>query len=207
MSTAAARRPAPRRKSLRNRIYTWARWLHVYISTTTLVLVLFFALTGITLNHPGMMLGSQEVTNTVQGTLPDGWRHDGQVDWLKVSEYFRNHDGVHGRVGDYFNDDVSGQLSFRSPGYAADAFLDMKAGTYQLTVDQQGWLALLNDLHRGRDAGGAWRWGIDAVGAFLALVAVTGLGLLLLLQKIRLRGLLTFTGGTIIALVLMRIAA
>ena len=83
----------------------------------------------------------------------------------------------------------------------------MKAGTYQLTVDQQGWLALLNDLHRGRDAGGAWRWGIDAVGAFLALVAVTGLGLLLLLQKIRLRGLLTFTGGTIIALVLMRIAA
>lgn len=207
MTTAATRKPAPRRKTVRIRLYTWARWLHVYISTGTMLLVLFFALTGITLNHPNLMLGSNEVTDTVNGTLPDGWMQGGQVDWLRVSEYLRNHDGVHGRVGDYYADDTSGQLSFRSPGYAADAFLDIQAGTYQLSIDQQGWVAVLNDLHRGRDAGGAWAWGIDAVGAFLAIVALTGLGLLLLLQKIRLRGLLTFTAGTIAAIVLMRLAA
>jgi hypothetical protein len=207
LSTAAARNAVARRKSARARLYLWARWLHVYISTGTLLLVLFFALTGITLNHPDMMLGSTEVTQTIDGNLPAGWNQGGQVDWLKVSEYLRSENGVQGRVGDYYNDDASGQLSFRSPGYAADVFIDMQAGTYQLTIDQQGWVAVLNDLHRGRDAGGAWRWGIDLTGGFLALVAVTGLGLLLLLQKIRLRGLLTFAGGALVALVLMRVAA
>ncbi len=32
--------------------HRWARWIHVYTSMVALVVVLFFGITGITLNHP-----------------------------------------------------------------------------------------------------------------------------------------------------------
>lgn len=41
-------------------------------------------------------------------------------------------------------------------------------------VLQQDALAVLNDLHKGRNAGGAWKWLIDRSGVVLALV--TGIG-------------------------------
>jgi hypothetical protein len=43
----------PRRvRPLRLRIHSALRWLHIYTSMVSLVAVLFFALTGVTLNHP-----------------------------------------------------------------------------------------------------------------------------------------------------------
>ena len=55
---------------------------------------------------------------------------------------------------------------------------------------------MLNDLHRGRDAGN--RVGVadrrDGSG-FLAFIAVTGLGLLVYLKKVRVAALLTMVGG------------
>ena len=41
-----------RRRSLKGRVYATVRWLHVYISMLSFLAILFFAVTGITLNHP-----------------------------------------------------------------------------------------------------------------------------------------------------------
>ena len=210
MSTAAAHKPkAPVRAKGRpfpTQFYMLARWLHVYISMATLLLVLFFSLTGITLNHPDLMLGSQPVTNYVEGTLPEGSVAGEQVDWLKISEFLRNEQGVHGKVSDYRNDAAEGQISFSAPGYSANAFFDMDTGSYSLSTDAQGWVAVLNDLHRGRDGGSVWTWVVDLSALFLTLVAVTGLALLLVLKKIRLKGLLTIAGGSILSIVLIVLA-
>jgi hypothetical protein len=43
----------------------------------------------------------------------------------------------------------------------------------------------INDLHRGRDAGEAWRWMIDASAALIVLAGVTGVILWLALPKRR----------------------
>lgn len=207
MSTAVAHKTKPKvQQPARVWLYKWARWLHVYISTASLLLILFFALTGITLNHPDWAFGTKDVTQNVSGTLPSGWLNGAQVDWLKVAETMRNENGVHGRVSDYFNDDSQGQLSFSSPGYSADVFIDMKAGTYDLTTDSQGFIAVINDLHRGRAGGPAWRWVVDASGIFLSVVALTGLLLLLFLKKLRPKGLLTVLGGSAVAILLITLA-
>jgi uncharacterized protein len=197
----AARARASAQRAARVDLFTWARRLHVYISMGTLLLVLFFALTGITLNHPDLAFGTHYVRSEASGTLPAAWTTAAGADWLVVAEALRSEHNVRGQVTDRYEDAFGGQLSFRAPGYAADLFFDTRAGTFELVTESEGWVAVLNDLHRGRHAGTAWRWLVDASGIFLVLVSLTGLALLLLLRKIRPAGLLVALLGAVATVV------
>jgi uncharacterized protein len=195
-----------RERPLRLRVHAWLRWLHIYISMFTLLVVLFFAVTGITLNHPTWVLGGSESAVDVSGTLPAGWKQGEEVDWLRVVEFLRAEHGVRGRLGDYRVDETEGSLTFKGPGYSADCFFDPATGSYDMTIVQQGALGVLNDLHRGRDSGAAWAWLVDLSGAFLTLVALTGIGLLWYLKKLRAKALATMAVGAVLVLVLMKMA-
>ncbi|HTK46957.1 MAG TPA: PepSY-associated TM helix domain-containing protein [Gemmatimonadaceae bacterium] len=176
------------------------RWLHVYTSMVSLLVVLFFAATGVTLNHPDWL--AAERTEEVAGTLPRTWKTPAGIDWLVVSEYLRATHGVHGTVADRTQDDRQGALSFRAPGYSADCFIDVRDGSYRLTVSYQGAVGVLNDLHRGRDSGRSWAWLIDVAGVFLVLLSLTGLGLLFYLRKLRLSALVVMTAGAALVILL-----
>ena len=52
-------------------------------------------------------------------------------------------------------------VTFKGPGYAADAFIDRESGRYDLTQTYHGFIAVINDLHKGRDTGPAWSVVID----------------------------------------------
>ncbi|MBB5375217.1 hypothetical protein HNQ07_000661 [Deinococcus metalli] len=188
MSTGPAR-PARRGRSSRAQANVTLRWLHTYTSMISLLVVLFFALTGITLNHPDWVFGTGEVRSELTGTMPVGWITDGKVNWLTVAETLRADQNLKGRAGDTRADDREADISFVGPGYSADTVIDLKTGTYTVNVLQQGAVAVMNDLHRGRDTGGAWKWVIDLSGAVLALVAVTGIGILLYMKKTRTQAL------------------
>ncbi|RIH87672.1 putative PepSY TM-like protein [Calidithermus roseus] len=192
---------------LRARLYTLMRLIHLYASMVSLLVVLFFAFTGIILNHPEWTFGSAQTEQTYTGTLPPGWQSGGQVDWLKTAETLRARYGLKGSVSDHRNDEQQASLSFRAPAYAADAFIQMKDGSYSLRVVQQGPIAVLGDLHRGRDAGAAWAWVIDLSGGFLLLLALTGFALSLFLRKTRRAALITALGGAVVVLLLMRAAS
>ncbi len=205
-------KPANSRSGLRSRplnvrINVWLRWLHVYTSMFSLMIVLFFAITGITLNHPDWIFGQAESRKESSGTLPATWRSNGKVNWLEVIEHLRASNGVRGRAQDMREDSSEASVSFAAPGYRADAFVDTKTGTYKLTVTAQGVVAVMNDFHKGRDAGPTWAWLIDLSGWFLVLVSVTGLGLLVYLKKFRISALIAMIVGTVVVLALMRIAS
>jgi len=192
-----------RRRPLRLRVHSLLRWLHIYTSMVSLLVVLFFAATGVTLNHPDWLAG--ERTEEVSGTLPATWKTAKGIDWLVVAEHLRTANGVHGTVADRREDDREGSLTFRAPGYSADAFIDVRDGSYKLTTSYQGAVGVLNDLHRGRDAGGAWAWLIDVSGIFLVFLSLTGLGLLFYLKKLRIKGLLVMTAGAGVVILLAKI--
>jgi hypothetical protein len=198
---------AHERRPLRLRVHSVIKWLHVYISMFTMLLVLFFALTGITLNHPDWLLGGSESSTEVKGTLPAGWKQGSEVDWLKVVEYLRAHDGVHGVLADHRVDETEGSLTFKGPGYSADCFFDPTTGSYQMTIVQQGAVGVLNDLHRGRDAGIVWSRVVDISGVFLVTVALTGIGLLWYMKKMRRTGLTVMALGALVAIVLMKLTS
>jgi len=171
----------------------------------SLLVVLFFAATGIALNHPEWTFGSAQSEQTYTGILPAGWQTGGQVDWLKTAETLRAKYGLKGSVSEHRSDSQQASLSFRAPAYAADAFIQIKDGSYTLRVSRQGPLAVLDDLHRGRDSGSAWAWVIDLSGGFLLLIALTGFALSLFLRKTRMAAVtMALTGGVLVALMMWR---
>ena len=92
-------------------------------------------------------------------------------------------------------------MSFKAPGYAADAFIDRGTGAYDLTVSKMGFAAVVNDLHKGRDSGPVWKAMIDLSAALLTFVlfGLTGLILIYFIHKHRFSGLLALAGGAAIA--------
>lgn len=186
-------RPLPSKKTNAKRelAYT-ARWLHIYLSMVSFVVVLFFAVTGLTLNHADWF-GDQSITTDVKGKLTPAWINPtdtARIAKLDIVEYLRKTHGISGGVTDFRIDNRQCAVSFRGPGYAADATIDRPAGTYQLTETRMGLVAIMNDLHKGRDTGRSWSWVIDASAIFMTLISATGLILLLFLKKRRVNGLI-----------------
>jgi hypothetical protein len=198
-----ATRRARRKRPLRLRVHSVLRWLHIYTSMVSLLVVLFFAATGVTLNHPDWL--ATERTEQITGTLPAAWKTPNGIDWLVVAEQLRAKHGVHGTVADRTSDDREAALTFRAPGYSADAFIDVRNGSYKLTVSYQGAVGVLNDLHRGRDAGRSWAWLIDVSGVFLVFLSLTGLGLLFYLKKVRAKALLAMAAGAALVVALAKV--
>ena len=69
-SPAQADRPAhgrTRGRNLKIRLVRVMLWLHIYVSMFGLAAVLFFSVTGITLNHPDWFFGDAERQDTGRG--------------------------------------------------------------------------------------------------------------------------------------------
>ncbi len=200
------RQAGNRRKRRMGQTARWSRLLHVYTSMISLLVVLFFGLTGVTLNHPTWTFGQSPTKDTYTGTLPTGWYANGNVDFLNISEFVRNHYDVKGEVGDYNASATDGSISFKAPGYAADVVFTVPAGVYTVTIEQQGILAVLNDIHKGRDTDSSWHWVIDLSGGLLVVVAVTGLGIQVFQRKRRRIALIVAGVSTVVTLIMIYIA-
>ena len=180
-------------------LHRWARVLHVYSSMIALVIVLFFGVSGITLNHPTWTFGDQVELTTESGILPVATTmEDGSVDFLTISEYVREEFGVTGSVNSFDLTNGEGSIAYKNPGYSADLFFDVETGEFELTIEQQGWVAVMNDLHKGRDTGTAWKWVIDISAGFLVVISLTGLVMQLFLRKRRRSALISSAVGALV---------
>ena len=186
---------APRPLSLR--IHSTIRWLHTYISLVTLLIVLFFSITGFTLNHAEWSSGAL-TQKEVSGSIDVKWLNITAPDKLNIAEKLREDHSLRGHVDELRIDDRECTVMFKAPGYAADAFIDVKTGQYQMTIVEEGKLAVMNDLHKGRHSGKLWGVLIDASAILLTIISLSGLGLLFFLKRIRTGGLLVVAAGALI---------
>jgi uncharacterized protein len=171
---------------------TVTRWLHIYLSMVSFAVVFFFAATGITLNH-AEWFSRQVQTRHYRGIVPPSLLRestDQQPDKLGIVELLRNRHKIHGSVSDFRVEDSQISISFKGPGYAADAFIDANSGSYDLAETRSGFVAIMNDLHKGRDTGSVWSIVIDVSAALLVLVSLTGLVLIWFVYKRRTSGLI-----------------
>ena len=179
-------------------IASWTRWLHIYLSMVSFAVLLFFAVTGLTLNHTDWFAGAQR-TVQVKGTLAPAWVK-GDVAKLEVVEYLRKSHRVGGALSDFRVDEGQCSVSFKGPAYTADVFVDRATGAYDLTETRMGFVALLNDLHKGRDAGAGWGLVIDLSAALMTLVSLSGLVLVFYLQRRLVTALATLGVGAAVCL-------
>src|SRR4051794_3003263 len=129
---AAAGRHAEHARSLQRRIAIRTaavmRWLHIYLSMFGLAAVLFFSVTGLTLNHPDWF-GEPERRVSAQGHMAPEWLNPGvpagspageadesqQVAKLEIVEYLRTTHGVRGTVAEFQVDEQECTVTFKGP--------------------------------------------------------------------------------------------
>lgn len=197
-------------------MFKFLRLLHIYASMAVVVALVFYAITGITLNHPEWQSSVGQQSQAIALQLPvalqtlsfgDDALHNAAAasqiaDWLRESQQ------VQGAVFN-FNYDNDGQvleLDFKRPAGFATAEIAIATGTVQLTTEYAGFLALLNDLHKGRYAGTSWRWFSDAVAAACLMFAISGFYLLWRQPSRRLHGVATAAVGVLVLLLAYALA-
>ncbi len=175
----------------------WSRWLHTYLSMVSFTILLFFALTGITLNHQAAFTGEVK-PHRYTGTFDLSWMKTPDARKDDITAAFRSRHGVKAALSDFRVDDDQIQMSFKGPGYAADGFIERATGKYELMESRLGFVAVVNDLHKGRDTGKAWAGIIDVSAALMTLVSLTGLVLIFFLHKKLRAGLYALAIGTVL---------
>jgi uncharacterized protein len=187
----------------KRRLAKYARWLHIYTSMTSFVIVFFFAVTGWTLNHPDRFSGRERITRAAGG-VDAHWTNTGAAPVAKVDivDAIRRAQHVSGAVSDFRTDDDQVSITFKGPGYSADASVDRRTGKYDVTESRLGLVAIANDLHKGRDAGTVWKAVIDVSAGLLTFVSLTGLVLIYYIHKHRLAGVILLAVGGLLAAML-----
>ncbi len=203
---------------LQRQIAIWSRWLHIYLSLISFGAILFFSITGLTLNHPDWFFS--ESTRTLEGSVRREWLHVSQappenwdetdyghqVDRLAVVEYLRTEHGLSGRMSEFLSFQDECEVTFQGPGYAATARIRRDNGSYSLNVVSNDLISILNDLHKGRHTGAEWSLVIDISAVISSIVAITGLILVFFLKLHRKLRLSLAVVGTLLILWMIRIA-
>ena len=166
----------------------WLKTLHEWhwiSSAVCLVGILLFSITGITLNHSAQIEAKAELINqtlrlpeelraaladttiAANAPLPESVR-----DWIAVEMKLR----VGTTAGEWSDDEVYVSL----PRAGGDAWLsiDRASGEIESEESDRGWIAWLNDLHKGRNTGVAWKWFIDVFAIACVVFSVSGFFLL-----------------------------
>ncbi|MCA9192778.1 MAG: PepSY-associated TM helix domain-containing protein [Planctomycetales bacterium] len=198
LETQTSAVPGTRKKRLSSRLASWMRWLHIYSSMLGLATVLFFSVTGITLNHPDWF-PNLERSREASGYLSlDLLSAEGDPLKLEIVEWLRNSHHITARLSDFSVDDFQCVVGFAGPGYSADVFIDRQTGKYDMQELSLGIVAVINDLHKGRDTGPIWKVVIDISAILLTFISASGLVLICWLRRKLISGILTMLVGTIL---------
>ncbi|MDO6524642.1 PepSY-associated TM helix domain-containing protein [Motilimonas sp. 1_MG-2023] len=200
-------------------VQSWARVLHIYISMALLMVVLFFVVTGITLNRAAWFVSDTPAVRLVEFTVPAALlRSNDQADTpnqLALVEFVKSHGGLSGQVSGYelYRDRdgdelVAGEISFsfKGPGYSASVFIDMLTGQGEVEEQRFGLIAVLNDLHKGRNSGAIWQLFIDISALLMLGFVLTGVCLLVPKKKSFIAGLKWCGWGSLATFLLYWIA-
>ena len=186
MTEAAAPAPKPKKALNATRSF-WLKQLHQWhwiSAAVSLIGLLLFAITGITLNHAAS-IPAEPVTVATSATLP--------APLLERLSSFPEEttDPVPDAIARWAEDAFKVQIAGRPTETTVDEVyvaLAEPGGDGWLTIDRatggasrerttRGPIAYLNDLHKGRNAGKVWFWFIDVFAAACIIFAVTGFAL------------------------------
>ncbi|EHJ60382.1 hypothetical protein NSU_2730 [Novosphingobium pentaromativorans US6-1] len=175
----------PRRKLTRG---FWLRHLHTWhwiSSAISLVGLMLFVLTGFTLNHaadissqPQVVEGSANLPAEMRESL-SGLATEGKAPLpgdLRTALSSQTGMAISDRPAELSEDEI--YLAMPRPGGDAWVAIDRASGEVTWEMTDRGWISYLNDLHKGRDTGKAWRLFIDVF--VLSAMVFIGTGFVLL---------------------------
>ncbi|GEQ77735.1 membrane protein [Comamonas testosteroni] len=181
----AASSNAPQRAYWLKKLHEW----HWISSAICLIGMLLFAVTGFTLNHAGQIESKPKVESRDAQLPPDLLEKLQQAQKQGVEAADKNAVGLPAEVDGW----LAQQIKVSAKGFAVewsedeayvpmprpggDAWLrvDLKEGSVEYEKTDRGWISYLNDLHKGRNTGGAWSLFIDIFAVGCLVFCITGL--------------------------------
>jgi hypothetical protein len=175
-------------KAKRSRKSFWLKQLHTWhwmSSAVSLIGLLLFAITGFTLNHAAEIEASPRSVERAAQLPPPllaQVKSDDAPDSKKPLPA-----AVAKFVGEKLQMPTAGEaewsidtvyLAQPRPGGDGWISIDRETGEVTSEVSSRGWIAYLNDLHKGRNAGAVWKWFIDVFVFACIVFTLTGLVLL-----------------------------
>jgi uncharacterized protein len=179
---APRKKPKSKLKTLYlKQLHTW-HWVSAAVS---LVGMMLFAVTGITLNHAAAIDAAPKVSQR-SATLPPPLvrllsatpaKADAPLPEAVAAQVAASV-GIdpRGKPGEWSDGEV--YVSLPRPGGDAWVSIDRASGAISAELTDRGWVSYLNDLHKGRNSGSAWFWFIDVFAAACVVFTITGLLLL-----------------------------
>jgi hypothetical protein len=187
------RDPAAERAAQANRRAWWMRqfrqW-HWISGAVSLISMLLFAITGITLNHSAAIEAKPEVTTReaaiaapiVQALAGEPRTGRAPVPAALAAAVLASLGvDIAGREAEW--SETEAYIALPRPGGDAWISVDRESGAVTYERTDRGWISYLNDLHKGRHAGPAWSLFIDVFAVASILFCITGLLLLQMYAK------------------------
>jgi hypothetical protein len=184
-------------------LFRLVREWHGYLSAVAFVCLLFFAATGIVMNHPGLTdnhlpdLIQKPYTLTPAEIEAIRANPDPGQTLVKTSE--RHIGKLRGGFRDGQMDGTDVFVRLQGASSNTDLHGDLKTGKVEITIVPAGKLDLLNNLHRGDRAGKLWQLLVDASAILMIVVSLLGY-ILFLSMRFRVKTALILTGATIMGL-------
>lgn len=166
----------------RNQLRQW-HWISSALCLTGMIL---FAVTGFTLNHAATIEAKPQVTAWEKTLSPDtlGRLQAMEVSSEKtvlsrdISQALRGETGVNLKRATAEISDEEIYLALPGPGVDEWMAIDRATGDVTYERSHRGVIAVLNDLHKGRNSGPVWSVFIDLIAVASVIFCLTGLGLL-----------------------------
>lgn len=187
-TTASAKAKRSRKSFWLKQLHTW----HWMSSAISLIGLLLFAITGFTLNHAAEIEAtpaSVERAALLPPPLLAQVKPDDAPDSKKpiptpVAQWIEGHIKLDARGEAEWSADTV-YLAKPRPGGDGWISIDRETGEVTSEVSSRGWVAYLNDLHKGRNSGTVWKWFIDIFVLACIIFTLTGLVLLWMHSKHR----------------------
>ncbi len=162
-------------------LVSWSRTIHLYLSIALLLILGFFSITGITLNHATTMTAVPVIDTQMRDTLPELPREsDGSiVDSPALAAFLQQEFGVRRALATLNQEEGLLIVDYKAPGTSTYVEIDTLANTLRAETTDYGLVAVLNDLHKARDTDVIWFWFVDASAVILVIFSLAGFVLLL----------------------------
>lgn len=156
--------------------YRLCRMLHAYLSAFAFLALIFFALTGLLLDHPNWLQSKpreQEVRLAVPAVLMNAASQAHDQPAVLAATVAR----LTPLVGAYKSgeiDDGEANLRFEGTKGSSTVTVDMRNGATDVALQHATVVSVIGDLHRGKNAGAAWRLVIDISAVVILALSLIG---------------------------------
>lgn len=186
-----------KRDKIKAKLHRYSKILHAYISAFAFLILMFFAASGLLLNHPDWFESSQSENTLIETQIPIAAVESALSNLdqeTALAELLQSNLPLVGmfKSAEIFPDEEA-FLKYSGAKGSSDVYINLTTGLAEYEVQKFGVVEIMNNLHIGKDSGTTWKWLIDISAILILALSLFGFFLMLFI-RFRLANSLIFIG-------------